>query len=218
MIFFDHAGSLKQQDSFWQELEQFRKLCSSACVFLIGRPWDPIPVPHVKITAEATTAPELTAYFHLRNRNSAEIISLTAGIPALLFEYDPEMPLEANIRSVLRTDSEFYRLAPDWMNSCFRTPESYNTLLYGMAHGCHRISELAAFSGFPKNKCDKYIKTLIKHGLVQKEIGSNGCGRYLPANSYLYLWYRVLFSAIPDAGGWFSEKTRCEFMDCFRSE
>lgn len=84
------------------------------------------------------------------------------------------------MRTFLRTDSIFYRLAVSWMNESFRTPESYNTLLYAMANGCNRIGEIAKFSGFPKNKCDKYIKALIEHGLVIKEPGKNGHTKYFP--------------------------------------
>ena len=40
----------------------------------------------------------------------------------------------------------------------FRTPETYNILLYGMATGYNRISQLSEFSGFPQNKCEMCIR------------------------------------------------------------
>lgn len=76
----------------------------------------------------------------------------------------------------------------DKMTECFQTPESYNTLLYAMANGYNRTGKLSAFSGYPKNKCDKYIKTLCEFGLVQKEPEKNGHTKYYPANSYIALW------------------------------
>ena len=89
------------------------------------------------------------------------------------------------------------------MNESFRTPESYNTLLYAMANGYNRIGEIAKLSGFPKNKCDKYIKALIEHGLVIKTPGENGHTKYLPANTYLTLWYKCLLTAVPNSEGSF---------------
>lgn len=66
------------------------------------------------------------------------------------------------------------------MSKSFRTPESYNILLYAMANGYNRISESAAYSGYPKNKCDKYIKALCEVGLVRKEPERNGHTKYYP--------------------------------------
>ncbi len=101
------------------------------------------------------------------------------------------------------------------MDTCFRTPESYNTLLYGMAQGHHRISEFSALSGSPKNKCNTYIKTLMEHGLIHREGCKNGHSKYFPANSYLHLWYRVLLSAVPNADGNFGDEACRAFMEYF---
>ena len=104
------------------------------------------------------------------------------------------------------------------MNESFRTPESYNTLLYAMAKGYNRIGEIAKFSGFPKNKCDKYIKALIEHGLVIKVPGENGHTKYLPANTYLTLWYKCLLTAVPNPNGSFGEDVFNRFMQVFNDE
>ncbi len=106
----------------------------------------------------------------------------------------------------------------DWMRDSFRTPESYNTLLYGMANGYNRIGEIAKFSGFPKNKCDKYIKALIEHGLVTKVPDENGHTKYFPANSYLTLWYKCLLTAVPNPDGSFGEEVYKRFMQYFNDE
>ncbi len=215
-IFFDRVGNLKEQDSFYAELGDFLNANSSSNVILIGRPWDRISLPYAAIETEAMTTPKLADLYSLKDETAAEIISLTAGLPELLSSYDLEKSLEENIRAMLNKDSVFYRLAADWMNDCFRTPESYNTLLYGMAQGKNRINELSAFSGYPKNKCDKYIKALIEHGLVRREDGKTGHSKYYPANSYLALWYGALFTAVPNVDGSFGEETVQAFLDYFR--
>ena len=81
-----------------------------------------------------------------------------------------------------------------------------------MVNGHNRISELAAFSGCPKNKCDKYVKTLCEFGLVRKEPEKNGHTKYYPANSYIALWYKTLLTASPNADGSFSEDVYDRFM------
>ncbi len=214
-IFFDRGGNLKEQDSFYTELGEFLDANSSSKVILVGRPWEKIPLSCTDIEAEVMTMPKLADLYSLKDEAAAEIFSLTAGLPELLSAYDLEKSFEENVRTMLRTDSVFYRLAIDWMNVCFRTPESYNTLLYGMAQGKNRINELSAFSGYPKNKCDKYIKALIEHGLVRREDGKNGHSKYFPANSYFCLWYGALFTAVPNADGSFREETFRTFMDYF---
>ncbi len=211
-VFFDSVGDRQDKDIFYQELSRFMETEDTVCFILIGRPWDNIPIPHKVTAAEAITMPELADVFSLKDEDAAKIISLTAGLPALLSAYDVDQPFEENVRGMLRTDTAFYRLALNWMGNCFRTPETYNTLLYGMTHGYNRIIELSKLSGYPKNKCDKYIKALIEHGLVRKEEGKNGHSKYYPANSYLSLWYGVLFTAIPNADGSFREETCSAFM------
>ena len=186
-IFFDRMGNLKEQDLFYAELQKFLEAKPSCKIIFVGRLWDSIPLSYTEIEAEEMTMPKLADLYSLKDETAAEIFSLTAGLPELLSAYDLEKSFEENVRAMLHKDSSFYRLAPDWMNECFRTPESYNTLLYGMAQGKNRINELSSFSGYPKNKCDKYIKALMEHGLVHRENGKNGHRKYYPANSYLSL-------------------------------
>ena len=218
VIFFDRTGDRTDKELFYQELDHFTEECSFAHVILIGRPWDCIPVDHITVEAKTLTMPELADVYSLKDENAAEIFSLTAGLPALLAAYDTERTFDENVRDMLCTDSAFYRLVQEWMSDSFRTPETYNTLLYGMTHGCHRISELARLSGYPQNKADKYIRALTEHGLVRRETGKNRYSRYVIANSYLYIWYRIFLSAVPDNHGRFGEEIYQAFMDCFYQE
>lgn len=104
------------------------------------------------------------------------------------------------------------------MRDSFRTPESYNTLLYAMANGHNRISELSAFSSYPKNKCDKYVKKLCGFGLVRKVPEKNGYTKYYPANSYIALWYKALLTAVLNSDGSFGEEVYNCFMSYFNDK
>lgn len=218
LVFFDNAGERNDKDDFYAALNNFLESDSKTTVVLLGRPWETPPIPCWEVEINYFSMPQLADVCSLPDETAAKLYCLTGAIPALLSLYDDELSFEDNVKSFLHTDSPFYRLAASWMNESFRTPESYNTLLYAMANGCNRIGEIAKFSGFPKNKCDKYIKSLIEHGLVIKAPGENGHTKYFPANTYLTLWYKVLLTVMPNAVGSFGEDVFNRFMQVFNDE
>ena len=126
------------------------------------------------------------------------IKAVTGGIASLVDLYNPEISFEENLKEFLKPNSYFCMLAPRIVKEYFRTPESYNTLLYGIATGKKRISELAELSGYANNKCDKYIKSLMSAGIVKRiEFKSNKGttqARYDMANEYFCFWYRYIFT------------------------
>ena len=94
-------------------------------------------------------------------------------------------------------NSTYFRYAESELRRHFRTPETYNILLYGMATGHNRISQLAEFSGFPQNKCDKYLKALDKAGLLEtvqrKDTAGHIRTHYYPKGGYWKTWFRYVF-------------------------
>lgn len=212
-VFFDDVGERNDKNDFYAALKKFLEEDSpySIPIVLIGRPWDQIEVPCRTISIEPFSTQEIAELLSVSDKESVSIFSLTAGIPALLSSYDTSISFEENVKAVLRINSPFYRLMISKMNECYRTPESYNTLLYAMVNGHSRISELAAFSGYPKNKCDKYIKSLCEFGLVRKAPEKNGHTKYYPAASYIALWYKIMLTAVSNADGSFGE----DIYECF---
>ena len=180
LVFFDKAGERNDKDDFYEALNSFLESDSKTTVVLLGRPWETPPITCREVEINYFSMPQLADVCSLADETAAKLYCLTGAIPSLLSLYNNELSFEDNVRAFLRTDSPFYRLAVSWMTECFRTPESYNTLLYAMANGYNRIGEIAKFSGFPKNKCDKYIKVLIEHGLVIKAPGENGHTNIFP--------------------------------------
>lgn len=219
LVFFDHAGERNDKEDFYAALDWFLNGDDgSISVVLIGRPWENVPPSFQKVEIDYFSMPQLADKWNLSDHTAAKVYCLTGAIPAMISRYDKELSFEENVKAFLHTDSAFYRLAMDWMRESFRSPESYNTLLYAMANGYNRISEIAKFSGFPKNKCDKYIKALIEHDLVAKVPGENGHTQYIPANTYLTLWYKILLTAIPNTNGSFREETYQCFMRFFNEK
>lgn len=219
-VFFDDVGERNDKDDFYVALKQFLEYDSSYSVpvILIGRPWDQIKVPCKTISIAPFSTQEIAETLSVSDKESVTIFSLTAGIPALLSSYDTGISFEENVKAALHINSPFYRLINSRMCEYFRAPESYSTLLYAMVNGHNRISELAAFSGYPKNKCDKYIKALCEFGLVRKAPERNGHTKYYPANSYIALWYKTMLTAVPSADGSFGEDIYDRFMRYFNDE
>ena len=102
----------------------------------------------------------------LSNKDVLRLYAVSGGIPSLLGEYNTNLSFEENLKSWLSYDSVFYRFLPELLRDHFRAPETYNALMYSIATGHHRISEIAKDVGFPYNKCDKYIGALQAIGLV----------------------------------------------------
>lgn len=219
-VFFDDVGARNDKTGFYAALKNFLDEDPSCDVLivLIGRPWERIEIPCQKISITPYSTQEIAETPSISDEESVKIFSFTAGSTKLLSAYDTNISFEENVKAALQISSPFYRLMKDKMAKCFRTPESYNTLLYAMANGYSRINELAAFSGYPKNECDKYIKTLCEFGLVRKEPEKNGHTKYYPANSYIALWYKTLLTAAPNTDGSFGEDVFDRFMRYFNDE
>ena len=167
-VFFDDVGERNDKTDFYAARKNFLDESSSGdvLVVLIGRPWEQVEIPCQTISIMPYSTQEIAETPSINDEESVKIFSFTAGNTELLSAYNTGISFEENAKAALHTSSPFYRLMKDRMCECFRTPESYNTLLYAMVNGYNRINELAAFSGYPKNKCDKYVKTLCEFGLV----------------------------------------------------
>lgn len=218
-VFFDDVGERNDKNDFYAALKNFSEDSNgNLLVVLIGRPWEQVDISCQTLSIMPYSTQEIAEILSVSHTESVDIFCLSAGITELLSLYDTSISFEENVKVLLHINSPFYRLMNDKMCECFRTPESYNTLLYAMVNGYNRISELSAFSGYPKNKCDKYIKTLCEFGLVHKKPEKNGHTKYYPANSYIALWYKTMLTATPNADGSFGEDVYNRFMRYFNDE
>ena len=111
---------------------------------------------------------------------------LTGGLPAVAKELNADIPFEENLKILLKHDSAFANFAPSILQRLFCSPESYHPILYSIACGKHRLSEIAKDIGFPNNKCGKYLEALIKAGLVKAQRErENSFARNFLTNSYI---------------------------------
>ena len=195
VIFFDDMDDRNDKDIF---LERLPVLKGTAFVVLIYRNESQIPAKARKLTMKPITPPDLCReYKKLDQRDALRIIAMTDGIPALVSLFRLDVSFEENIKSLFTADSLYLRYAEENLRREFRSPESYNTLLYGLSIGCNRISQLAEFSGYPKNKCDKYLKALDAAGYIETEQKKDENGQvrthYFLKGGYLRVWYQLYF-------------------------
>ena len=195
VIFFDDMDDRNDKDIF---LEKLPLLKGSAFVVLIYRRESQIPEKAKTLIMKPLTPPDLCReYKKLEQRDALRIIAMTDGIPALVSLFRLDLSFEENIKNLFVADSLYLRYAEENLRREFRSPESYNTLLYGMAIGRNRISQLAEFSGYPKNKCDKYLKALDAAGYIETEQKKDENGQvrthYFLKGGYLRVWYQLYF-------------------------
>ena len=195
VIFFDDMDDRNDKDIF---LEKLPSLKGSAFAVLIYRRESQVPEKAKKLIMKPLTPPDLCReYKKLDQRDALRIIAMTDGIPALVSLFRLDLSFEENIKKLFAADSLYLRYAEENLRREFRSPESYNTLLYGLAIGFNRISQLAEFSGYPKNKCDKYLKALDTAGYIETEQKKDENGQvrthYFLKGGYLRVWYQLYF-------------------------
>lgn len=196
VIFFDDMDDRNDKEAFFEALETF--LDGSVYVVLICRKALDLPYPNKVLSMKAITAQELREENpSLGYVDALRLAAITDGIPALLSQFNSSKSYEENIRMFFTPGAQYLRYAEDYLRREFRSPESYNTLLYGMAIGNNRIGQLADFSGYPKNKCDKYLKAMHSAGLIEQCQKRDDTGiirtHYFPKGGYFKIWYRLYF-------------------------
>lgn len=118
----------------------------------------------------------------------ARLCAVTGGLSALLNTYYEAKSFSENLFDWVSMESLLYRLMPQMLSEQFRTPESYHAILYAIATGKHRLSEIAKHMAVPNNQCKKYLDALIAAGLIEvKE------HHYSILNPYVDFWHRFFY-------------------------
>lgn len=195
VIFFDDVDDRNDKEEFLNALPE---LVGKAYVVLIVRTKMELPFPSDILQMTAVTVPMLLAENKgLDPLDALRTIAITDGIPELVRLFDFQRPFAENLGVLFTQNSAYFRYAESELRRHFRTPETYGILLYGMATGHNRISQLAEFSGFPQNKCDKYLKALDKAELLETVQRKDSAGHvrthYYPKGGYWKTWFRYVF-------------------------
>ncbi len=168
-IVFEDVDFDRMDPRFIKNLRAFLKRHKSRNVFVILTSRKPPNVNdgYIIIGLNCLTVGEITkALAGFGELDRLRILAMTDGVPGLLDMIDHDSTLRENMSRLFSDGSRFLRPAEERIRDAFRTPESYTSLLYAMATGIHKLTDLAEYSGYAPNKCDKYLHTLIDEGLV----------------------------------------------------
>ena len=118
----------------------------------------------------------------------ARVYAMTGGIGRLLADYDEKESFQTNLKRWMQPDSVYHCTMRQMVGVNFRTPASYHGILYAIAMGQHRLSEIAKAMGVPNNQCKTYLDALIAAGFVEvKE------HRYTIVHPYILFWHKFLY-------------------------
>jgi len=203
-IIFDDLAPIASYKRFKSSFHEniCRDFDSRPLVFLIAQPNDDldgfadsfheIAVSYFSVPEVIKMLPSLSKF------DTLGFCTISGGIPKIMREYGGQTTLEENLLAFLSPSSAFIEFMPYLMNKYFRKPEIYHHILYAIANGNHRISEIGKFTGYAYNKCDNYVSALVSAGIVkiEKEKSKHGTEKtvYVFANSYFRLWYRYIYA------------------------
>ncbi len=198
------------RSDFASELKKFLAQHENRNVFiiLVGRMQPEIEDDYYVIDFAPFTIGEVKKSYPLYSDiDLIRLYALTDGYYGLLDYFSPSLSVEQNLRNVLSDGSSFFMHAETRYREAFRSPESYSDLLYAMTIGKHKLTELARFSAYAPNKCDKYLRALLDAGIASTRQSNNNDGRsrteYYLSSSFMTLWTHFImngtssYSALP---------------------
>lgn len=152
------------------------------------------PIVYMHLELKYLSIAEICKLFpKLRADKQLDIFTLTGGIPKLVAEFAERNINEESFSDFIFSDS-YKSFAEEVFSRLHEKPESFMMLCCAVADNCNRIGQIAKFSGYQLNKCDKYMNTLIKDGIIEKKQDTDGKNSFHFANSYYYFWFRCVYS------------------------
>ncbi|MBI2996167.1 MAG: ATP-binding protein [Candidatus Melainabacteria bacterium] len=98
------------------------------------------------------------------------IFTITGGIPAYLLQIEPDLSLRKNIERKIFSRTEFLHNEVEFiLKEELREPKNYFAILKALSFGKTKFSEVANETGLTKNVLTKYLNTLERLQLIEKE-------------------------------------------------
>ncbi len=223
IFIFDDLDEIVKEKDFAQSFQAYIDDSNRNRVFMVlltttGKSLTPLTISyHLVETKYQSIAEMKKAHPKRTGTELVELFTLSGGISGIIDEFQDELTVDENLKQLISRNSAFIKFA--WEVLCFhyRRPETYAFILYALALGNNRISEVGRFTGYPYNKCDKYIKSLIEIGLV-KAVSKESKTEYEIVNSYFRIWLRHIYpNQTKIATGAFFDKSFEEMLDNIRT-
>jgi len=97
--------------------------------------------------------------------------SILGGVPFYLEKFDIEKSALENAKEqILSKRGMLYEEVDFLLKEEFREPDIYKNILYAIASGRTRVAEISDKSGIKTSDMDRYLKSLMRIGIIKKEI------------------------------------------------
>lgn len=199
IFIFDDLDEIVKEKDFQEAFQSYIDDPNRNRVFIVlilttGKSLAPLIIPYCLVETKYQSIAEIKKAHPKRTGTEVvELFTLSGGNSDIINEFQGDLTIDENLKQLISKKSTFMNFAWEVLSFHYRRPETYAFLLYALALGNNRISEVGKFTGYPYNKCDKYIKSLIEVGLV-KTGSKDSKTVYEIANSYFKIWFQYVFS------------------------
>ncbi|GHV80570.1 ATPase AAA [Spirochaetia bacterium] len=123
---------------------------------------------------------------------------IMGGIPQYLIHIDDVRSLRDNIvTGILSRPSALYEEPRNLLKEELRRPQVYNAIIEAIAKGQTRLNDIVTKTGIPRDKCLKYIRSLLELHILTREtpIGEETGKRsiYKLMDNFFKFWYAFVF-------------------------
>ena len=129
------------------------------------------------------------------------IYTITGGMPAYLLQWDGSLSLEENIKNKIFLRTEFLHNEVEFiLKEEFREPKNYLSILKAISFGKRKFSEIVNETGIEKNILTKYLMTLERLQVIEKEVSiteekpqKSRKGIYIISDNFFRFWFQYIF-------------------------
>jgi len=129
------------------------------------------------------------------------VYSITDGMPSYLLQIDGDKTIKENIEKKIFAHTEFLHNEVEFMlKEELREPKNYLAILKAISWGKRKFGEIVNDTGLKKNIVIKYLSTLERLRLIEKEIpvtekspSKSRKGLYKISDNFFRFWFQYVF-------------------------
>ena len=129
------------------------------------------------------------------------VYSITDGMPSYLLQIDGNRTIKENIEKKIFAHTEFLHNEVEFMlKEELREPKNYLAILKAISWGKRKFGEIVNDTGLKKNVVTKYLNTLERLRLIEKEIpvteknpSKSRKGLYKISDNFFRFWFQYVF-------------------------
>lgn len=134
-------------------------------------------------------------------KKALEIFAISGGMPAYISQFDKNLSLEENIEAKIFSKIEFLHNEAEFViKEELREVKNYLSILKAISFGMRKFSEIINETGMEKNVLTKYLQTLERLKIIEKEVPATQKnaskfrkGLYQISDNYFRFWFQYVF-------------------------